>query len=432
MKILVSSMTFAPDHSGISLYATDFATYAAEQGHEVTAVTAFSWYPKWVKRPEDEGKLFRTDVYKNIKVLRGYLYVPKKVTTISRMVQEVSFILFAFVNFLRAGKQDTIVLFTTPINLGLLGTIFQKLWGAKLIINVQDLQLDAAKSLGMVGKLPIIEIMNEIEKYSYKKADLTTSISTGMIDIIKRKGITDDKIYLWPNWIDVSEAKDKGIQGKFREKFPQYQGKKIIGYAGNIGIKQGLSVLIDLSERFKDHDDLAFLIIGQGGDLDNLKDYAKSKSIPNLSFIDFLSQEEYFNFLTDADIVFLSQKKDSGDVYFPSKLLGIMAKSKLIFISADKDSEIYKVITHNNLGISSEFGDIDQMQLLLNKYLLNHQEFEIYKSNAYKYVRQFDREVVIKSFLDKVHAISYDKELSAASVSTDLITPLNPPIMQDS
>lgn len=401
-------MTFAPDHSGISLYATDFATYAAEQGHEVTAVTAFSWYPKWVKRPEDKGKLFRTDMYKNIKVLRGYLYVPKKVTTITRMIQEISFITFAFINFLRAGKQDTIVLFTTPINLGLLGTLFQKLWGAKLIINVQDLQLDAAKSLGMVGKLPIVEIMNGIEKYSYKKSDLTTSISTGMIDIIKRKGIEDEKIYLWPNWIDVSDAKEKGVQGRFREKFPQYQDKTIIGYAGNIGIKQGLSVLIDLSERFKERDDLAFLIIGQGGDLENLKAYAASKNIPNLSFIDFLSQEDYYNFLTDADIVFLSQKKDSGDVYFPSKLLGIMAKAKLIFISADKDSEIYKVITHNNLGISSEFGDIDQMQHLLNKYLLTQEDFEVYKSNAFNYVHQFDRDVVIRSFLEQVHAISYN------------------------
>ena len=82
MKILVSAMTFAPDHSGIALYSTDFATYAAEQGHEVTVVTGFSWYPKWTKRPEDRRKLFRTDAYKGIKVLRGYLYVPKKVTTI--------------------------------------------------------------------------------------------------------------------------------------------------------------------------------------------------------------------------------------------------------------------------------------------------------------------------------------------------------------
>ena len=98
------------------------------------------------------------------------------------MAQELSFLAFAGVNFWRAGRQDAIVLFTTPINLGLLGVLFRKLWGAKLIINVQDLQLDAAKSLGMLGKLPIVDAMGALEKYSYRKSDLVASISTAMTE----------------------------------------------------------------------------------------------------------------------------------------------------------------------------------------------------------------------------------------------------------
>ncbi|MVN77248.1 glycosyltransferase [Hymenobacter sp. HMF4947] len=406
MKLLVSSMTFAPDHSGIALYATDFAAYAAEQGHEVTVVTGFSWYPKWAKRPEDKRKLFRTDAYKGIKVLRGYLYVPKNVTTVTRMIQEISFILFASINFLRAGKQDAIVVFTTPINLGVIGVLFKKLWNSKLIINVQDLQLDAAKSLGMLGKLPIIDVMNGVEKYSYKKSSLVTSISTAMVELIHRKDIDSTSTYLWPNWINVAEANSQGTKGKFRAQFPKYADKIIIGYAGNIGIKQGLSVLVDLSEKFKQRDDIVFLIIGQGGDVENLKKYAQLKQTTNLDFIDFLSQEDYFNFLSDVDIVFISQKKDSGDVYFPSKLLGIMAKEKLIFVSADVDSEIYKVITHNKLGVSSDFGDINRMEQQLTDYLQHPSNFELYKTNAYNYVQQFDREYVLHNVLKQMEQLA--------------------------
>lgn len=399
-------MTFAPDHSGIALYATDFAAYAAEQGHEVTVVTGFSWYPKWAKRPEDERKLFRTDSYKGMKVLRGYLYVPKNVTTVTRMVQEISFILFAFINFVRAGKQDAIVVFTTPINLGVLGVLFKKLWKSKLIINVQDLQLDAAKSLGMLGKLPIIDVMNGVEKYSYQQSSLVTSISTAMVDLIHRKDIDSTSTYLWPNWINVAEANSQGTKGRFRAQFPKYADKIIIGYAGNIGIKQGLSVLVDLSEKFKQRSDIVFLIIGQGGDVENLKKYAQLKQTTNLDFIDFLSQEDYFNFLSDVDIVFISQKKDSGDVYFPSKLLGIMAKEKLIFVSADVDSEIYKVITHNKLGVSSDFGDISRMEQQLTDYLQNPASFALYKTNARTYVQQFDRAYVLRSVLKQMEQLA--------------------------
>lgn len=419
MKLLVSSMTFAPDHSGISLYATDFAAFAAEQGHQVTVVTTFSWYPKWIKRPEDKGKLFQTDLYKGIKVLRGYLYVPKKVTTLTRMLQEISFILFTLINFTRAGRHDTIVLFTTPINLGLVGVLFRKLWGAKLVINVQDLQLDAAKSLGMIGRLPIVEVMNGVEKYSYEHADLVTSISTAMVDIIAKKGIVKEKLYLWPNWINVAEANNQGIKGEFRKKFPKYRDKTIIGYAGNIGIKQGLSVLIDLSKEFKHRDDLIFLIIGQGGDIVNLRTYAQEKQTKNLDFIDFLSQEDYFNFLSDADIVFLSQKKDSGDVYFPSKLLGIMAKEKLIFISADKESEIYRVVTDNKVGASADFGDLAKMQSLLNSYLQEKGQFEPYQKNAYEFVQQFDREFVLKALFKQLEKLHVDRPMPIATLDAN-------------
>lgn len=423
MKILVSSMTFAPDHSGISLYSTDFATYASEQGHDVTVVTGFSWYPKWEKRPEDKKKLFRTDYFKSIKVLRGYLYVPKKVTSLTRVIQEITFILFAFINFFRAGRQDVIVVFTTPINLGLIGVLFQKIWKAKLIINVQDLQLDAAQSLGMLGKLPIIDVMNAVESYSYRKADIVTSISEGMINLIRQKGaLDDDKIYLWPNWIDVNEANQKGTEGIFRDKFPQYKDKIIVGYAGNVGVKQSLSALIDLSEKFKNYTELVFLIIGQGGDLINLKAYAATKKTSNIEFIDFLSQEDYYNFLSDVDIVFLSQKDDSGDAYFPSKLLGIMAKKKLIFVAAGKDSEIYKVVNINELGISAAINDLDNMEHLIGNYLQDKEQFKFYESNAFNFVNQFDRSVVLRRLFNRIN----DSVLVTSPISNGFVTPLLP------
>ncbi|MBC3787152.1 glycosyltransferase family 4 protein [Spirosoma utsteinense] len=418
MKILVSSMTFAPDHSGISLYSTDFATYASEQGHDVTVVTGFSWYPKWEKRPEDKGKLLKTDYFKSIKVLRGYLYVPKKVTSLTRVIQEITFIIFAFINFFRAGKHDVIVVFTTPINLGLIGVLFQKFWKAKLIINVQDLQLDAAQSLGMLGKLPIIDVMNAVESYSYREADLVTSISDGMINLIRQKGtLDDDKIYLWPNWIDVNEANQKGTGGIFRDKFPQYKNKIIVGYAGNVGVKQSLSSLIDLSEKFKNYTDLVFLIIGQGGDLINLKAYAATKKTNNIDFIDFLSQEDYYNFLSDVDVVFLSQKNDSGDAYFPSKLLGIMAKKKLIFVAAGKDSEIYKVVANNKLGISAGIDELEYMEILVNNYLQNRDQFKFYESNAFDFVNQFDRSLVLRRLFNRIN----DSILFASSISKNVV-----------
>jgi len=84
MKLLITSINFWPAHSGIALYSTDLPVYMAEKGYDVTMVTGFSYYPKWRKLPEDNHKLFASETYERVRVLRGYLYVPKNVSVQDR------------------------------------------------------------------------------------------------------------------------------------------------------------------------------------------------------------------------------------------------------------------------------------------------------------------------------------------------------------
>ena len=77
--------------------------------------------------------------------------------------------------------------------------------------------------------------MHWFEKRSFKGADVVSSISDGMIDILKQKGVEESKRYLWPNWIDVNEASALGTKGVFRKQFSITDDKTIIAYAGNVG-----------------------------------------------------------------------------------------------------------------------------------------------------------------------------------------------------
>ena len=392
MRVLVLSEYFHPDHSGIANYANDTALYLAEQGHQVTVATSFSWYPAWKKKPEDRGRLFRTDQWNGVRILRGYLFVPKTVSTLGRIIQELSFLLFALVNTLRAGQQDIVVSFTTPISLGVLGAIIAKLRGVPHFINVQDLQLEAASSLDMIGNSPVLKVVERFEFLSYHYSARVSSISDGMLDVLRRKGMGREKLFYWPNWIDVSEAEAGGETGEFRRKFPQFEGKRLLAYAGNIGQKQGLECFVDLAAEYSDREDLAFLIVGGGAYIDTLKSYAAKKGEP-VTFMPLLSPEEYSNFLSDVDLLFLSQKKTSKDVYFPSKLLGIWAKGKPVLVAADMASELFRVIHENRLGFAAPYGDAPALNEAFNAFLEKGGEEEVKRSRAY--VEQFDRKVVL-------------------------------------
>ncbi len=68
MKILVTSINFYPDHSGTAIYSTDLPLYFAEKGEQVSMVTGFSYYPRWMKKSGDKGRLFQIEEYEGIKV----------------------------------------------------------------------------------------------------------------------------------------------------------------------------------------------------------------------------------------------------------------------------------------------------------------------------------------------------------------------------
>ena len=398
-------MAFFPDHSGIPLYSSDFAFYAAEKGHQVNVIAGFPFYPSWKKRKEDEGVLFRIDKHKNVNIYRGYIYVPKKPTGIKRIIQEISFLIFSFLNFFRVGKHDVIVVFVTPVLLGFMAWFFKKLYGARLVINVQDFQVEAASSLGLLDWLPIVPMMHTFEKLSFKGADMVSSISDGMVNILREKKVEESKIYLWPNWIDVNEASVLGTKGEFRKQFSIPDNYTIIAYAGNVGEKQGLSTLIDLAVHFQERKDMIFLIIGEGGDLKNLKDYHAEKKAGNLRFLPFLNPQGYKNFLVDADVIFISQKKIPKDIYFPSKLLGLMAAKKLIFLAADEESELYKVLKNNDLALVGKIGNLNELKDCMNHILQESPDLNKLKENAGNFVRRFDREFVLSNALKEIESL---------------------------
>jgi len=405
MRILVSSINFHPDHSGIALYSTDLPVYFAEHGHDVTMVTGFPYYPLWEKRREDNRKLFSTDEYRGVKVLRGYLYVPKSASTFRRMLHEASFTLFAFLNFLRAGRHECVVIISPPLLLGLVGIVFKFLWKAQLVVHIQDLQPDAALSLGMVKRKFLIKLLLKLEALIYKHASWIATITGAMRKNLIQKGVPEEKVALYPNWIDVAELSKRSRQiprGKFLSKYPVAQGKFTVAYAGNIGVKQAVEILVRLAEASQLYEHIHYFIIGEGARRAQIEEYARNKALTNITFLPFMPQEHYFEMLQDIDVSFVSQTSGTGDVFFPSKLLGVMAMRKPLLVSADPDSELSIVISNAKCGLVSAPDDLDSLLENLISLYRNPDLRQALAQNGYEHVKSYDRERVLSGFLARI------------------------------
>jgi colanic acid biosynthesis glycosyl transferase WcaI len=401
MKILVASINFAPDHSGIGVYSTDFPLFLAERGDDVTMVTGFSYYPAWKKRPEDQWKFFETEIWNQVRVLRGWLYVPGRVSTLKRLLHEASFCFFAFLNFARAGRQDAIVVFSPPFLLVWVGKLYSVLWNCPLVVNVQDLPLDAATSLGMVRHGWFTMLVSTLERWLYRSADLVASISRGMLESLRNKGVSSDKLALVPNWIDT-KAESGIAKGAFRSRHPQSEGRFLVAYAGNLGVKQGVESLLRLAKNMEQDSRFLFFLIGDGADKPRLLRISRERKLLNTVFLPLLDPRSYREMLEDVDLIFVGQRHGAGNNFFPSKLLGLMAQGKPLLVAADSDSELAQSVAKWQCGMVSCSEDIPSMARHLDRVARDSNLCHSLGFNARREVGAYDRGKVLGEWRERI------------------------------
>ena len=398
LKVLVASINFAPDHAGIGIYSTDFSVYLVEKGHQVTMVTGFPYYPQWEKRKSDSARLWAEDSHRGVRVLRGYLYVPRKPSALKRVWHEVTYSFFAALNFLKAGRPDVIVIFTPPFFLGLVAVVAAKIWRRPLVINIQDLPLDAAMALGMVKVGLATRLMLKLEGWIYRQATQVVTISGSMLEKVCTKGVNRARAELVPNWIDVAEHSQPVAKTNFRSHHPQTAGKLIVAYAGNIGVKQGVDILVRLAQSMASDSRFHFFVVGDGSDRARLMAFAEELGVRNLTFLPFLEPKAYRELLADVDIIFVAQRGGAGDNFFPSKLLGLLCQEKALLVAADADSELAIAILAGGFGLISPYEDLATLQRNLERYASGEVSLEASGKKGLTAVRSFDRKSILEAW----------------------------------
>src|SRR5438045_7362446 len=92
MRVIVWGINYSPEFTGIAPHSVALREFLHARGVDVSMVTAFAYYPSWEKRPEDAGRLYRTDVITGVPVHRSWQFVPARVSALKRIFHEASLV----------------------------------------------------------------------------------------------------------------------------------------------------------------------------------------------------------------------------------------------------------------------------------------------------------------------------------------------------
>lgn len=404
MRILIYGINYSPELTGIGKYTGEMAGWLSSEGHDVNVLTAMPYYPEWVIHPQYKGRLWHKEIVDGVKVYRCPLYVPKTISSKKRIIHELSFLWsssFHWIFSLFKKRYDLIICVCPPFHIGISPYIYSKLKKTTLVTHMQDLQIDAARDLNMLSNSKALNMMFRIEKLFLKNSSYVSSLTSGMNGRIEKKGVPVEKITMLPNWVDIDFVSPLPKEKSLREKFNIPFDDKVILYSGNMGEKQGLEVLIDVAESFRNRKDIHFILVGSGAGKNRLKEMVAEKQLANIRFYPLQPYEQLSALLATADLHLVLQKKSASDLVMPSKLTGILAAGGCPIVTALPNTSLYNVIKEHEMGLLCEPESVQALIDVIEKGL--ESDLSVYKANARRYAENYlNKDKILSRFIDTV------------------------------
>lgn len=353
MRILLIGINYWPEQTGIGAFNTWRAEYLASRGHEVTVCTGFPYYPEWKVPVEYCGQLAAREERNGVSILRSWLWVPKRVTSVKRVLHEASFLASSFIRALGTKKPDLLFVASPPLGLGVSAYLLSRMWRVPYVFDVEDLQPDSAAELGMLPR-PVLPVLYRLERFAYRHAALISTLTEGMRRRIIEKGIPAERVVIFPPRTGNDFFQVRDADGHVFRKEHELEGKFIVTHSGNMGVKQGLDVVLQAAAILKDAKDIAFLLVGDGAMKSQLEERAAALQLQNLKFLPLQSEQRFLELLGATNLALITQQRTVSDIAFPSKTVTLLSAGCPVVASVNAKSEVARVVKSSGAGLVLE------------------------------------------------------------------------------
>ena len=345
MKIILLSMNFAPELTGIGKYSGEMADELVRRGHEVVVVCAPPYYPKWdLARGYSNQAYTREQTKPGLTVMRCPVWLPKRLGGLSRLLHLASFAASSFPVLMRlvAGRPALVFVVAPALFAAPAGWLTARLSGATAWLHVQDFEMDAAFELGLLKGAFIRKLVRAGERRLMGAFDRVSTISRRMLRQLDSKGVGVERRELLPNWVDIDQVVPGDRSPELRRMLSIGDQQTVCLFSGTLNRKQGLAAVVDAARLLASRRDIVFVICGNGELRKSLED--ASRDLANVRFLDLQPLARLNELLNMADVHLLPQLRGAADLVMPSKLGGMLASGRPVVAAAAPGTEIAAVV----------------------------------------------------------------------------------------
>lgn len=408
LKVLIHGINYAPESMGVGRYTGEMGQWLAARGHEVRVVTAPPYYPAWrVGKGYSASKYCRESVA-GADVWRCPLWVPVQLSGIKRLLHLASFAASSFPVMLRQvlWRPNVVILVEPSLLCAPSAWLTARLCGARTWLHIQDFELDAAAGLRILGVSKAQALLYGVERFFLRKAQRVSTITAAMQRRAVEKGVPEDRSWVLPNWSDIDLVRPISRENKVRWEFGAGPEDVLVLYAGNMGEKQGLNLVLDAADQLKSRVNIKFAMVGTGIARQRLEQAARDRDLNNVRFFPSQPPDRLPPMLAAGDIHLVVQKREAADLVMPSKLTNILAAGRPSIATADPDTTLYEVVCGNDCGIATAPESVEELVAAIVALADDVATRERLGNNARQYAeKSLSKDKILSDLENKLHEL---------------------------
>ena len=339
------------------------------------------------------------EIINDVKVYRIKTYIDVKKNVILRLVSYSLFFLMTAVWLIQNRKHYDFIISISPLSSGIAGAFAYKFYKIPHHFDVPDILPDLGIAAGMIKNPWIIKQFYKIEKWVYDNSTTISAITAGQVQNIIEKGVSNSKISLIPDWVDVDFFIDNSAKhyAAIYRTIKSVPGLKIISFVGNIGALQAIETFLDvvklLNNEYKG--EFKFLFVGDGIMLPVLKEQVANENLPNVEFIGRVPREHVPAYMAISDVLVANYVDNSYmEVCIPGKTYEYIISKRPIVIGAR--GEAANLVREYSAGLAVSPSDaIGFKDSIINIFA----EPEKFDYSVDEFAQNYNLETIVSSYV---------------------------------
>lgn len=226
--------------------------------------------------------------------------------------------------------------------------------GARLVFEVRDIwPLSLQVLRGLPASHLYIRYLRRIEVRAYAEADAVISNLRNAVSHMIEAGMDASKFTWIANGVSREEkATPEPLLAETTARLPK--DKFIVGYTGSLNTANAPFNLVEAAGLLREHDDIAFVIVGKGYEKENLARMIQDRGLQNVTMIDAIPKRQVPTMLAALDACYIGLP--SSPLFqlgvSPNKLFDYLASGRPTLYAVDSGD--YHPVEEAGAGIEIE------------------------------------------------------------------------------